>query len=119
MTYKWKDNLACKATYVILEDLLDQFEEILVPRKTAGNYKVEFFTNYPDDASSKLKEKWAKKIAAKFIQYVLKFYDVRKQTSSTTVKKWYKETWPIFKDGNNTLTDLAETLDKHCKFSDE
>lgn len=58
----------------------------------AGDYKIEYLTSYPDDASSKIKEKWAKQISAKFIQYVLKFYDVKKEKSSDSIHSWHKET---------------------------
>ncbi len=119
MAYEWKNNIACKATYAILEGPLDQIDEILVPQDKAGDYKIAYFSNYPDDASSKIKEKWARKISAKFVQYVLKFYDVRKEKPTDTISKWHNDTWPVFKDGDKTLTDLAAVLDKHCKFSDE
>lgn len=119
MAYEWKENQACKASYVILENLLDQFEELLVPFKGAGSYKVEFMTGYPDDASPKIREKWAKKISAKFIQYVLKFYDVKKEREDDSIRDWYDDTWPLFKNGKKTLTHIAEVLDKHCKFNDE
>lgn len=119
MSYEWKNNLACKATYVILEDMLEQIDGLLVPQSQAGNYKIEYLTSFPDDASGKIKEKWSKKISSKFIQYVLKLYDVRKERSSDTIRAWHKDTWPIFNDGDKTLTELAGVLDSYCKFSDE
>lgn len=119
MAYEWKNNLACKATYVILEDLLDQIDKVQAPQDEAGDYKIEYLTSYPDDASNKIKEKWAKQISAKFIQYTLKLYDVKKERSTDSLHQWQKETWPVFKDGDKTLSDLAEVLDKYCKFSDE
>jgi hypothetical protein len=119
MSYTWKNNQACKATYVIHTEFLDQIEPVLVPIEKAGEYKVEFMTSFPDDASDKIKEKWAKKISAKLIQYVIKYYDVEPEKETTTVRKWHDDTWPLYKNGDKTLTDIAEVMDKHCKFNDE
>lgn len=119
MSYQWKNNLACKATYVINTEILEQIDTILVPFDTAGDYKVEFMTSFPNDASDKIKEKWAKKISAKFIQYAIKYYDVKPEKETTTVRQWHDETWSLYKDDAKTLKDIAEIMDKHCKFNDE
>ncbi|TQV87576.1 hypothetical protein [Aliikangiella coralliicola] len=122
MAYKWRKNLACFSTYRVLErdDRLDQFEEELVPLdKSAGKYKVSYMAFYPDDGSPKVKEKAARNIAVKFIRFTIKDYKPKKEETSQTLKKWHGELTNLFKDGDKTLTDIAEVQDEYCKFKDE
>ena len=119
MSYEWKNNLACKATYVINTDYLDQLESILIPFDEAADYKIEYMTSYPSDAGIRIREKWAQKMSSKFIKYVFKIYDIRQQIENSNIRNWYNDLWVIYENGEKTLTDIAEVTDKHCKFIDE
>lgn len=121
MSYTWKNNLACLATYKILErdDRLNQFDELYLPFSNAGSFKIASLPFYPLLPSNELRLGALQHFAAKFIQYLFNDYVIKKQNQDITTEKLFKDVVACLGTDNATLADLAGTLDDDICFPDE
>jgi len=121
MAYEWRNNIACRAVYNTMEkeDRMDQFESLIIPFDEAGTMKVSDLKFFPDAGSSSVKERAAKHFSDKFIVHVFNDYAPKKQTPTSTLQQLFKDVVKVLKNGDKTLTDLAETMDKTLMFDDE
>jgi hypothetical protein len=120
--YKWKTNLACISTYKILEgdNSLDQFEETNISFNDAQDIKMEQLNYYPKTTNNTdIIRLISFEIARKFIKLLVKQYSVRKEKNEITSEQILTSIAEIFQDKNKKIIDLAETVDKFIKFSDE
>jgi hypothetical protein len=121
MAYEWRKNIACVAVYKTLErdDRMDQFESIFIPFENAGEMEAGDLAFFPNAGSSSVRKRAAKHFTAKFLKYVFDDYDVKKERPAETLQKLFKSVVKILSKENNTLVDLAETMDSAIKFEDE
>ena len=122
MSYEWKNNLACIATYKVLEgdDKLDQFEESNLSFSDAGSKKMGELRYYPKTtANASIVSSVAYGIARRFVKLVVKNYSVRKESSQVDSSDIISGIASVFEGKNKTICDLAEKVDSLIKFSDE
>lgn len=121
-TYKWKSNLACIATYKVLEgdQFLDQFEEHDVPFDNAPNIKIGDLRFYPKTTSNvDIIELISFEVTRKYLKLIVKTYSVKKEKSQMASSKIITLLASIFKNKDATIKDLAEKVDLLIKFFDE
>lgn len=121
MAYEWKDNNACVATYKVLEGdkFLDQFEDADLPFGKAGSVKLSKLRYFPKTTGNpQIIGVLSLEMARKFLTYVVKIFTVSKQSAKSSAEI-ISSLADIFADGNKTIIDLAEVLDKNIKFPDE
>lgn len=120
--YQWRNNLACVATYKVLErdDLLDQFEQTAVPFHKAGSLAIGGLRFYPKTtANPHVVSSAALEMSFEFVRYVNKYYRVVKEDSSVPTSEIVDKLCGVFASSRKTLTDLAAVLDKYVQFEDE
>lgn len=122
MAYEWKANLACIATYKVLEgnNYLDQFEESVIPFEKAPEVTMDRLRYYPHTTSNpELIEVKSYETARKFVKLLVDSYSVKKEKNEMNSAEIIKEIAQIFARGGATILDLAETVDRLIKFQDE
>ena len=120
--YEWRENLACVATYKILESdkFLDQFEDADIPFNKAGSVKLGKLRYYPKTTqNADIIEMLALEIARKFLTYVSKMYTITKQDSQKTSAGIIQAVADVFVDSQKTIAELAGVVDDNIKFPDE
>lgn len=120
--YRWEVNLACIATYKVLEgdQLMDQFEEEDISFETAHNIKMEELRFYPKTTSNAdIIDVIAYEIARKFLKLLVKNYSVKKEKSQIKSAQIIDSLASIFRNKKASIKDLAENVDSLIKFSDE
>ncbi len=121
-TYEWRNNLACVATYNILEGgkFLDQFEDVDTPFAKAGTLKLNKLRYFPRTTTNPvLLEMAATTLARSFLVHLGKTFTNRKQDRSKASQDIVDALSAIFADGSKTLCDVAETVDAMFQFPDE
>jgi hypothetical protein len=122
MPYQWKNNLACVATYKILEGdkFLDQFEDIDISFDDAADVKLGTLRYFPQTTSNEnILEILSIEMGRKFLTHLVKTYTVEKQEASDNPGKIVKKFATIFRSPEKTIRDLAEAVDGRIKFPDE
>jgi len=120
--YKWRDNLACVATYKILEadKLLDQFEDSDVAFEGAGKLTMGKLRYYPKTTSNpNILEILSMEISRKFLTYVVKYYTSKKEVPSEESADIISAVAAVFLDKDATLAKLAGVVDAKIRFPDE
>lgn len=121
-SFEWKENLACMATYNVLEgdQFLDQFEDTDIPFEDAGDTALGTLRYFPKTTSNpQIIKVISLEIARSFLQTLLKVFTVRKEDPSVSTPKTLKAIASVFENPKKTIADLAELVDKHVKFPDE
>ena len=121
-SYKWKKNNACNATYKVLEgdSFLDQFEDSEISFNSAPSVKLKKLLYFPQTtANSQIIDALSLDIARKFIKYIMKIFTVEKEDTDDTSQAIIISIAKVFADGEKTIKDLAEIVDKKIKFPDE
>jgi hypothetical protein len=122
MAYEWKANLACIATYKVLEgnNNLNQFEESVIPFEKAPEVTMDQLRYYPHTTNNPdLIEVKSYEIARKFVKSIVNLYSVKKEKKEMNSAEIIKEIAQIFARGGATILNLAETVDRLIKFQDE
>ena len=119
--YVWRENLACVATYKVLEgdNFLDQFEDADLPFKDAGSKKLSELRYYPKTTDNPdIIEVLSIEIARKFLTFVMKLYTVtrEKPVTSAAIIQALAE---MFASADATIAQLAGVLDDELQFPDE
>ncbi|NKB25360.1 MAG: hypothetical protein GKR87_13485 [Kiritimatiellae bacterium] len=120
--YKWELNLACIATYKVLEgdQLLDQFEEADVSFDDAKSLSMGGLRFYPKTTTnSDIIELVSFEIARKYLKLIIKGYSVKKEKTQITSSEIIIALAFIFSKKDATVKDLAERTDLLIRFSDE
>ncbi len=120
--YEWRENLACVATYKILEGdkFLDQFEDAAIPFNKAGSVKLGDLRYFPKTTqNTNIIQMLALEMARKFLTYVVKTYTVSKEDPKKTTAAVIMALAEIFADPKKTIAQLAEVIDNNAKFPDE
>lgn len=120
--YEWRENMACVATYNILEgeNFLDQFEDADIPFSDAPDVPMERLRYYPKTtANAEIIRLLSLQIAQRFLTDLVKTFTVRKEMPEKETSATIKELAGIFADKKATILDLAETVDGNVKFPDE
>ena len=120
--YKWRKNLACVATYNILEgdNFLDQFEDTDIAFAKAGDIKLGKLRYFPKTTGNQnIIEMIAMEVARKFLTYVVKTYTVTKEYPQKKSGDIIQALAKVFGDGAKTISELAEIVDENIKFPDE
>jgi hypothetical protein len=120
--YQWKDNMACVATYTILEGdkFLDQFEDTVVPFSKAGALSIGKLRYYPKTTSNiNIIGLLALQVAQRFLTELAKTFTVKKELPTKATSKTIEELAAVFASKTKTLRDLAEIVDNNVKFPDE
>jgi len=121
-TYKWKTNIACIATYKVLEGdmLMDQFEESDISFDEAKDIKMEELRYYPKITNnSDLIELISYEVSRKFLKLMVKGYSVKKEKRQMKSSQIIVLLASVFRKKDSTIKDLAAKADKLIKFSDE
>jgi len=121
MAYKWKENIACIATYKVLEGdkFLDQFEDSDIPFARAQKVKLKTLHYFPKTtANPQIIEVLSIEIARQFIKHIVKTFTVTKQKANSSAEI-IDAIARVFADGERTIKDLAEVADDNIKFPDE
>jgi hypothetical protein len=120
--YEWRENMACVATYNILEgeNFLDQFEDADIPFDEAPEVPMGRLRYYPKTtANAEIIRLLSLQIAQRFLTDLVKTFTVRKEMPEKETSATIKELAGIFADKKATILDLAETVDGNVKFPDE
>lgn len=121
-TYEWKKNLCCVAVYKTLEDDdgFDDFEEENWTFESAKDLKMGDLAYWLHTTNNTdIIEVTAHKKSRRFLKRMFKRYGFKKEKASMSSVEFMQAVAAIFADKNKTLCDLAETVDKYAKFSDE
>ncbi|AOS96546.1 hypothetical protein AUP74_01082 [Microbulbifer aggregans] len=120
MSYQWKNNLACQATYKILSgrNKMDQFDPEDYSLAEAGELKLRDlrFRITSTDAFDGFE---AKQTALLFFKALRDDYSPKKENREITSNQFVLTLVELFRSDEKTLTDLAATVDEFCKFEDE
>jgi len=121
-SFEWKENMACVATYKILEgeEFLDQFEDADVPFEDADELtmgKLRYFPKTTGNAA--IIELLSLQIAQRFLTDLVKTFTVKKEMPSRKTSVTITDLAAIFEDKDKTVLELAEVVDEHVKFPDE
>jgi len=121
-SFEWKENMACVATYKILEgeEFLDQFEDADVPFEDADELtmgKLRYFPKTTGNAA--IIELLSLQIAQRFLTDLVKTFTVKKEMPSRKTSVTITDLVAIFEDKDKTVLELAEVVDEHVKFPDE
>ncbi len=120
--YNWKSNLACVATYKVLEgdQMLDQFEEYDISFDDAKDVIISDLRFYPKTTSNAdIIEMVSYEIARKFLKLIVKGYSVKKEKAQVGSAEIITKLASVFRNKDATIKDLAETTDSLIKFGDE
>lgn len=120
--FEWKPNLACIATYKVLEgdNNLDQFEESTLPFDKAKNVKLKDLRYYPKTTTnSDILDVVSYEVARKFVKLLVKLYSVKKEKKEVNSGEIIDAVAKVFRNGEKTIGDLAAAVDAHIKFADE
>lgn len=121
MAYRWKENIACTATYKVLEGdkFLDQFEDSDIPFAKAPKVKLKTLRYFPKTTTNpQFIEVLSIEIARQFIKHIVKTFTVTKQKANSS-SEIIDAIAKVFADGEKTIKDLAEIADDNIKFPDE
>lgn len=120
MSYDWKNNLACQATYRILSgrNKMDQFDPEDHPIGEAGSVKLKDlrFRITSTDAFDGFE---ARQTALLFFKALRDDYSPQKENREMTSNQFILALVELFESDEKNLTDLAATVDNFCKFEDE
>jgi hypothetical protein len=120
--YVWRENLACVATYKILEGdkFLDEFEDADYPFDKAADLTMGRLNYYPKTTTNPdIIKMLALETARAFIKHLVKTYTVWKEDDADTSAAIILAIAKVFEGKDNTLTDLAEVVDQKIHFPDE
>ena len=120
--YTWRANLACIATYKILEgnDNMGQFEESNVPFDKAADVAMKELRYYPKTTmNDHIIYVVSHEVARRFLTLLVKHYSVKKGKDELRSADVLEAISSIFRDGEKTIKDLAATTDELIKFADE
>lgn len=120
--YEWQDNLACIATYNVLEGetFLDEFEDAAYPFAEAAGLKMGQLRYFPHTTSNPdILELLALEQARKFLRFIGKAYLIKKQRPADTTAIAIRALAKIFANADATVLQLAELVDKLILFTDE
>ncbi|AQQ66375.1 MULTISPECIES: hypothetical protein [Microbulbifer] len=120
MSYEWRNNLACLATYKILsgQNKMDQFDSEDYPLAQAGDLKLKNL-RFRITSTSNFDGYEAKPTALMFFRALRDDYSPKKEQREMTSEQFLGELIELFASDEKTLTDLASTVDRFCKFEDE
>ena len=122
MAFVWKENLACVATYNLLEgdNFLDQFEDSVIPFTDAADITLGSLRYFPKTTTNaQLIEVLSFEIARKFVTLLNKTYTVKKQHPSDKTAEIISDIAAVFAEPTKTIGNLAELVDATIKFPDE
>jgi len=120
--FTWRENLACVATYKVLEgdQFLDQFEDTDIPFDEAGPVKLGDLRYYPKTTDNpRIIELLALEIARTFLRHVVKLFTVTKEIPKDSSADIIRALQSRFADKDATIEQLAGVLDAKLKFPDE
>ena len=120
--FKWSENMACVATYKILEGdmFLDQFEDSDISFKQAPTVKMAKLRYFPKTTSNPaILEMLGLEISRAFLKHLVKTYTVKKQLPATESSAIIAAIGAVFQKKDATINDLAEVVDAQIKFPDE
>lgn len=120
--YKWRQNMACVATYNILEgdSFLDQFEDSEISFKDAEKVKLNTLPYYPQTTNNpEILRIAGYEYARLFIKYLVKIYTVSRQNIKTSSAEILTAIAETLMDGEKTILELAEVVDDNIRFPDE
>jgi hypothetical protein len=122
MAYQWNKNLCCIGTYKTLSDnsKLDQFEEEDVSFESASEIKMNQLRYYLHTTTNKDALQHVRlQMAMSFLNNFSQNYVLTKQKKALQTADMYRDLASIFQDGEKTINELAELMDKYVKFEDE
>lgn len=122
MSYQWKRNLCCIGTYKTLSDnsKLDQFEEEDISFESAAVVKMNQLRYFLHTTTTQQAlEHAALQMAMSFLNDFSKNYVLTKQKKELQTAAFYRDLASIFQNGEKTIKELAELMDKYVKFTDE
>jgi hypothetical protein len=122
MAYQWNKNLCCIGTYKTLSDnsKLDQFEEEDVSFESASEIKMNQLRYYLHTTTNKdALQHVGLQMAMSFLNNFSQNYVLTKQKKALQTADMYRDLASIFQDGEKTINELAELMDKYVKFEDE
>jgi hypothetical protein len=120
--FEWKENMACVATYNILEgeNFLDQFEDADIPFDEAAKVPMGKLRYFPKTTTNaEIIRLLSLQIAQRFLTDLVKTFTVKKEMPAKATGDTITELAVIFADKKKTIRDLAEVVDENVKFPDE
>jgi hypothetical protein len=115
-------NVACIATYNILEDdkLLNQFDEVFLKFDDAGAVKLSSLPYYPKFGAAESDiEGRAAQMSRYYFKHLVTLYTRRKENAKVAVEDMMAEFQKLFTSKTSTLAELATSADKFLKFASE
>lgn len=122
-TFAWtQDNMACLATYNILEgdQLLNQFDVLFLKFKDAGAVRLSSLPYFPKFAAAPEDiEGRAAQMARRYFKFLITLFTHRKENKATSVGTVLGSFETLFASEASTITDLAAAADGFLKFANE
>ena len=120
---KWEEeNMACVATYRILEGdkFMDQFEDTEIAFADASDLAMGQLRYFPKTTrNSAIIKGIAFDRARQFFTLLLKTFTVRKETIDDRSESVIISLADVFEDSDKTLLDLAQLVDDRVRFPGE
>jgi hypothetical protein len=120
--FEWKENMACVATYKILEgeNFLDQFEDADIPFDEAAEVPMGRLRYFPKTtANAEIIRLLSLQIAQRFLTDLVKTFTVKKEMPRKATSDTIVELAAVFANNKKTILDLAKVVDDNVKFPDE
>lgn len=120
--FAWKENMACVATYNVLEGetFLDQFEDADIPFDEAAKVPMGQLRYFPrTTANAEIIRLLSLQIAQRFLTHLVKTFTVKKEMPEKATSDTIVELAAIFADKKKTILDLAKVVDDNVRFPDE
>jgi len=120
--FEWKENMACVATYKILEGdkFLDQFEDADIAFKDAGDVKLGTLSYFPrTTTNAEIIDLAGLEMSRMFFKHLSKTFTIKKEDAQDESAAIILAVGAVFKDPEKTIKDLAQVVDDRIKFPDE
>lgn len=121
--FTWsKSNMACVATYNILEgdNLLNQFDVFFLGFDAAPQVKLSSLPYFPKFGASPIDiEGRAAQMARQYFKFLIQLFTNRKENPADSVEKMLAAFGALFASSTATIGDLAAAADGFLKFAGE
>jgi hypothetical protein len=121
MAYEWRQNMACVATWTIMQSpkFLNQFDGAFDKSADKKMSEMRYFPKITGGLSPDMMKGLALGMAQQFIVDLVGSFTKLKQNRGTDSADLIRTLAAVFSNGDKTMTDLAEAVDSIAKFPDE
>lgn len=121
MAYEWKQNMACVATWTIMQSpkFLNQFDSNFEKSADKKMSEMRYFPKIAGGISPTMMKGLSLGMAQQFIIDLVGSFTKLKQNKDDDSADLHRKLAAVFAKGDATMTDLAAAVDAIAKFPDE